>query len=312
MARYQPVRLASVGILSLIAVTCLSMSLAAQTVKIQGMIKARSGTTLILQTSDSPKLIVLLTDKTQVGQIQGVLKARRKEMSMAALIPGLEVQVDATYDDQNQLVAKLVKFQGNDLERAQSIQAGLHETHVQAEKNREELEKQNAELKAQTESLKLQQEQLTAQQQKIAANKAAIDAAIARFGQLDDYYILDELTVYFGNGEVKLDPQYSPQLLKLAEKAKTIEAYNIQVVGYASSVGSVALNQELSEDRADSVSNFLVQQGHIPLTNVLAPGAMGESRQVGEDKTAEGQAKNRRVVVRVLQNKEIAGLQSSR
>jgi outer membrane protein OmpA-like peptidoglycan-associated protein len=118
--------------------------------------------------------------------------------------------------------------------------------------------------------------------------------------------------VYFGNGEVKLDPQYTTPLLKLAEKAKTIEAYNIQVVGYASSVGSVALNQELSEDRADSVTNFLVQQGHIPLTNLLAPGAMGESRQVGEDKTAEGQAKNRRVVVRVLQNKGIAGLQSSR
>jgi hypothetical protein len=39
---------------------------------------------------------------------------------------------------------------------------------------------------------------------------------------------------------------------------------------------------------------------------MLAPGTMGESRQVGSDKTAEGQAQNRRVVVRVLQNKGIA------
>jgi outer membrane protein OmpA-like peptidoglycan-associated protein len=152
---------------------------------------------------------------------------------------------------------------------------------------------------------------LNAQQEKIAANRAAINAAMARFGQLDDYYILDEVTVYFGNGEVTIDPQYRTQLSKLAEKAKTIEAYNIQVVGYASAVGSVALNQQLSEDRADSVSNLLVQQSHIPLTNLLAPGAMGESRQVGDDNTAEGQAKNRRVVVRVLQNKGIAGLQRS-
>ena len=312
MSREKPVRLASVGILAPILLASLSAILSAQTVKIQGMIKARSGATIIVQTSDSPKVIVLLTDETEVGQIQGMLKARRKEMSMAALIPGLEIQVDGTYGSQHQLVAKLVKFKGNDLERAQSIQAGLHETQEQAQRNREELEKQNAKLKAQTESLKHQQKQLTAQQEKIAGNKAAIDAAIVRFGQLDDYYILDELTVYFGNGEVKVDPQYKTQLLKLAEKAKTIEAYNIQVVGYASSVGSVALNQELSEDRADSISNFLVQQGHIPLTNLLAPGAMGESRQVGEDKTAEGQAKNRRVVVRILQNKGIAGLQSSR
>jgi hypothetical protein len=40
---------------------------------------------------------------------------------------------------------------------------------------------------------------------------------------------------------------------------------------------------------------------------MLAPGAMGESRQVGSDKTAEGQAENRRVVVRALLNKGIAG-----
>jgi hypothetical protein len=54
-----------------------------------------------LQTSDSPNLVVLLTDNTQVGQVQGVLKARRKEVSMAALIPGLPVKVEGAYNDQN-------------------------------------------------------------------------------------------------------------------------------------------------------------------------------------------------------------------
>ena len=158
-------------------------------------------------------------------------------------------------------------------------------------------------MKAQTESLKQQQE-------KIDANKAAIDAAIARFGQLDDYYILDEMTVYFGNGKVAIDPQYQTQLLKLAGESKAIAAYNVQVIGYASADGSVALNQKLSEDRANAVTNFLVQHGNIPLTNLLAPGAMGETRQVADDKTAEGQAQNRRVVVRILQNKGIAGLKA--
>jgi hypothetical protein len=41
---------------------------------------------------------------------------------------------------------------------------------------------------------------------------------------------------------------------------------------------------------------------------MLAPGAMGESRQIGGDeKTADTEAENRRVVVRILQNKAIAG-----
>jgi outer membrane protein OmpA-like peptidoglycan-associated protein len=81
----------------------------------------------------------------------------------------------------------------------------------------------------------------------------------------------------------------------------------IQVEGYASSVGSTSINQKLSQDRAANVTTILLQQGHVSLTRMLAPGAMGESDQVGNDKTAEGQAENRRVVVRVLQNKGVAG-----
>jgi OmpA-OmpF porin, OOP family len=301
-------RITSMTTLSLTMFGLLSMTVLAQSVKVEGIIKARNGDTTILQTSNSPEVTVLLTDSTQVGQVQGVFKARRKQMSMAALIPGLAVKVEGTYDAQNQLVAKSVSFKGNDLEDAEKIEAGMHETKVQVRQNKEELEAQNAALKEQNEALQQQQAQLTEHQAKIAANKAAVDAAIARFGQLDDYYIFDEVTVYFANGKVKVDPKYTPQLLALADKAKSINGYMIEVKGFASSVGSVELNQQLSEDRADSVTNILVQQGHIPLTRMLAPGAMGETHQVGSDKTAEGQAENRRVVVRVLQNKGIAGI----
>lgn len=279
----------------------LSTTIVSAQTKVEGVIKGRDGAKIILQTSDSPKLIVLLTDSTDVAQVQGALKARKKRMSMAALVPGLPIKVEGTYDTQNQLVASTVRFKGNDLEQAQAIQAGLHETQAQAQQNTEELEKQNAALKAQNEVL-------TEQQKQIEANKAAIAANTARFGQLDDYYIWDEVTVLFGNGKVKVDPQYVPQLIALAEKAKTVNGYMIQVKGYASTSGSAALNQKLSEDRANQVTNILLQQGHVSLTNMLAPGAMGENHQVEKDKTEDNEAANRRVVVRVLQNKGIAGI----
>jgi outer membrane protein OmpA-like peptidoglycan-associated protein len=287
-------------ILSLLLVGLSGTMMFAQT-KIEGVIRARSGATVILHTADSAKVVVLLTDSTDVGQVQGLLKARNKKMSMAALIPGLPIKVEGTYDAENQLIAKTVRFKGNDLEQAQNAQVGLAETKETAQQNKEDLEKANA-------ALKEQQEALTEQEKKIAANKAAIAAATARFGQLDDYYILDEVTVYFGNGKVKVDPKYNPELVALAEKAKGINGYVIQVKGYASASGSTALNQKLSEDRANNVTSLLLQQGHVPLTNMLAPGAMGESHQVGKDKTADTEAENRRVVVRILQNKGIAGL----
>jgi OmpA-OmpF porin, OOP family len=300
MSHYRQVRITRLTVLS-VFVCALSTAVAAENVKVEGLIKARNGDTMTVQTSRAPDLVVLLNDNTEVGQVQGVLKARRKQMSMAALIPGLAVKVEGTYNDRNELVATLIKFKGNDLQRAESIQAGMHES-------KEELKKQQAELQEHYEALQSHQAQLTEQQAKIAANKVAIEAAVARFGQLDDYYIFDEVSVYFANGKVNVDPKYASQLLALAQKAKTIEGYMIEVKGYASSVGSAALNQRLSEDRASNVTNILLQQANIPLTRMLAPGAMGESQQVGNANTAQGQAENRRVVVRVLQNKAIAGI----
>ena len=300
MTRNEPSAFLATTILSLLLVGLSGTMMFAQT-KIEGVIRGRSGATVILQTANSVKVVVLLTDSTDVGQVQGLLKARNKKMSMAALIPGLPIKVEGTYDAENQLIARTVRFKGNDLEQAQNAQVGLAETKETAQQNKEDLEKANA-------ALKEHQDALTEQEKKIAANQAAIAAATARFGQLDDYYILDEITVYFGNGKVKVDPKYNPELVALAEKAKGINGYVIQVKGYASASGSTALNQKLSEDRANNVTNILLQQGHVPLTNMLAPGAMGESHQVGNDKTADTEAENRRVVVRILQNKGIAGL----
>src|SRR5436309_14010267 len=89
MLQNQPIRLPLAGLLFALALTSLTSTLFAQTTKLRGVIKGRSGASLILQTSDSPNVSVLLTDNTAVSQIKGVLKARRESMSMAALIPGL-------------------------------------------------------------------------------------------------------------------------------------------------------------------------------------------------------------------------------
>ncbi|MGA3315315.1 MAG: OmpA family protein [Candidatus Korobacteraceae bacterium] len=307
MTRSKLLKTLSIVALLVTLVALSSTIVSAQSAKAEGLITGRSGDTMTIRTADSSSVVVVLTDTTQVAQVVGAFKARRKQMSMAALVPGLQVQVEGSYNPQNQLVATSVKFKGNDLEDAQKIQAGLAPAKEQIQQNEQELAEQKAALARQQQEMQEQQQKMKEAQDKIDANKAAIEAANKRFGQLDDYNILDEVTVYFGNGKVKVDPKYIPQLQELAKKAETINGYVIQVKGYASSVGSASLNQKLSDDRASNVTNILIQQGHVPLTRMLAPGAMGETHQVGNDKTAEGQAENRRVVVRVLQNKGIAG-----
>jgi OOP family OmpA-OmpF porin len=274
---------------------------------VQGVINGRSGATMTLQTVDTPKLVVLLTPTTEVDEVQGMLKARKKQMAVTSLIPGLPVQVQGTTNDQGQLVADSVKFKGNDLKAAMDAQAGLQPTVAAQQADQAKIQANQEALAAQQAALASQQAQLSAADQKIAANKAAIAAANKRFGELGDYNIMGEVTVLFGNGKTSVEPQYRPQLSKLAEQALTITGYVIQVKGYASAVGSASLNQRLSVERANAVTQYLEQDANVPLTNMLAPGAMGTADQVVPDKTAEGQAENRRVVVMILQNKGIAG-----
>jgi OmpA-OmpF porin, OOP family len=300
-------RIAFVITLSLAALLPLCGTAAAQSAQIQGVIDGRSGATMTVKTQDAGNVVVVLSDMTQVEEVEGGLHMRKKSMGMTALVPGLAVQVKGSYNAQNQLAADSVKFKGSDLKTATDIQAGVAPAEAQLQAQQQQMAQQEAQIQQQQAQIQATQAEQAKHDQEIAAQKAAIAAANKRFGELGDYNILGEVTVLFGNGKVAIEPQYKPQLLDLAQKAVTINGYVIQVKGYASAVGSAALNQKLSTERANNVTEFLEQQGHIPLTNMLAPGAMGTARQVAPDNTAEGQADNRRVVVRILQNKGIAG-----
>jgi OOP family OmpA-OmpF porin len=80
----------------------------------------------------------------------------------------------------------------------------------------------------------------------------------------------------------------------------------VQIEGHASGVDPYALNQRLSRARAEAVA-MLLQQSGVPTTKMFVPAAMGISDQAASNTTREGQAQNRRVVIRVLQNRGITG-----
>src|SRR5271170_5127900 len=172
MNKLRALRFTTLIALAMAAFAFTSHRAIAQT-QLQGVIDGRSGPTMSLQQVGSPDVTVLLTDSTEVGEVEGVFHGRTKQMSMTALIPGLPVQVKGTYNGQNQLVADSVKFKGSDLKAAMDAQAGLQPTEQKVAANTAEIQQSQQELAAQQAALQAQQSQLTAEQQKIAANKAA-------------------------------------------------------------------------------------------------------------------------------------------
>lgn len=90
-------------------------------------------------------------------------------------------------------------------------------------------------------------------------------------------------------------------LTDLATKVKGLDrTVYLEIEGHTDNIGSDAYNEKLGAERAEAVRNFLAENGGIPLhaMNVIS---YGESKPVAANNTAEGRAKNRRVVVRVLE-----------
>jgi outer membrane protein OmpA-like peptidoglycan-associated protein len=286
---------------------------AGEKAKVKGMIITRTGETLIVSGPDG-KTTVVLTDDTKTKDDKGLFGLDKQQLSNAVLIPGLKLKVDGESDDQGRVVAKTITVDGDDLETAEMIQSGLNPTAEQVAANVQKLETHQQGIAANKTQLAAQKENIETNQQNIGANKQQIDENIKdieentqRFAALSDYDVKGQATVKFAVGSSKISPEDQEQLKQLAQSAESLKGYIVEVMGYADSTGNAAMNTKLSEDRAKGVITYLVQQGNVPIRHIVAPGAMGEYGAAAPNETKAGRAENRRVEVKILVNKGIAG-----
>ncbi|MFZ1615544.1 MAG: OmpA family protein [Holophaga sp.] len=110
--------------------------------------------------------------------------------------------------------------------------------------------------------------------------------------------ILDEALLHFANNQAVLPPEAVEAIRTVATSLKGYTGtYDLLVTGHTSSVGSKAHNKALSLRRAQAVAEILVAEG-ISRDRVKSAG-MGPDQPIAENKTKEGQAKNRRVEIDV-------------
>ncbi|MBV6417355.1 MAG: hypothetical protein CMLOHMNK_02017 [Steroidobacteraceae bacterium] len=103
------------------------------------------------------------------------------------------------------------------------------------------------------------------------------------------------LRVFFDNDSANLKPESYPDLDRAVALMKRNELVRATVEGHTDSNGSDAYNLRLSQKRADAVRQYMIDQG-IAAARLDAVGR-GESQPRADNKTAEGRAENRRVVL---------------
>ena len=150
-----------------------------------------------------------------------------------------------------------------------------------------------------------EQSRLAAQQAQLAAQQADTDKAAMR-AKLSEQLnlilqtrdsarglIVSMSDVLFDTGKFSLKPGAREKLAKVAGILLAYPGLNIEVGGYTDNVGGDAMNQTLSENRADSVRDYLVQEGVS--TNSVSAKGFGNTLPVATNDNSAGRQQNRRV-----------------
>ncbi len=150
-----------------------------------------------------------------------------------------------------------------------------------------------------------EQSRLAAQQAQLAAQQADTDKAAMRAKlseQLNSILqtrdsarglIVSMSDVLFDTGKYSLKPGAREKLAKVAGILLAYPGLNIEVGGYTDNVGGDSMNQTLSENRAGSVRDYLVQEGVA--TNAVSAKGFGNTLPVASNDNAAGRQQNRRV-----------------
>jgi len=138
--------------------------------------------------------------------------------------------------------------------------------------------------------------QMDQQEAELRRQMAGSGVDIYREGDTIRLQAPENITFDVNRSDVK--PQFRPVLDQLAQSIQQYPGTVVQVEGHTDSTGSAAYNQTLSENRANSVRNYLVQRG-VDSQRIYAVG-YGFTRPIADNSTPEGRAQNRRVEILIV------------
>ena len=276
---------------------------------LKGVVTRRDADTFIVRDMNGIDTVVRLDDETTVKTRGGFLRGGTN-YGQTSILRGLNLEVEGRGNDSGELIADKVRFNESDLNVARAVEsraapleerASETETKLtQVEANAQRLAGQLEELAAVSNAARggAKQAQATAD-----AAVAGVNATNERISALDDYSPQSTAAVNFRTGSAVLTDEAKKMLDDIAGKALNAKGYVLEISGYADSRGSINLNRQLSQRRADAVIRYLVENHQIPLRRIVTPYGYGELNPVAENATREGRAQNRRVEIKLLVNK---------
>lgn len=180
-------------------------------------------------------------------------------------------------------------------EERRRMTAGMEEVSRQLEALRAE----RSELESQMGRLRQERQQLQREQ---AALESRLQGALSQVAETRESargFIVSLPDILFDSGQSSLKPDARIAIAKLAGILLILQDLNLRIEGHTDSTGSAQLNQRLSEERAESVREWLITQG-VEGRRIVTAG-YGQDRPVADNSTRAGRRQNRRVEIIVAE-----------
>ena len=185
---------------------------------------------------------------------------------------------------------------------AEALAKAKQEAEDMAARTKAEADARDAKAKAETEALMAKEEAARAEAEKALKGAEALRAQLLeQFNRILETrdtvrgLVVNMGDVLFDTGKFDLRPLAREKLARLSGIVLAHAGLNLDVEGHTDSVGSDEFNQRLSEQRAQSVRKYLLEQG-LPETSVTAVG-FGKTTPVADNSTVAGRQQNRRVEI---------------
>jgi len=296
-----------------------------QKTELRGVIVERGESEFVVRDQSDREMLVKFGAATEVKEKRRNFLRSGTAYTEADLIPGLNVVVKGVGDVDGNLIAQRVSFTQDDLKVAQTIWSRVHpvdkrltQTEGELALTQDEVRRNQANNEGRIEELdaafqlsrgEAREARESADNAQATADEAieGVAAADARITALDDFSEVKKVDVLFDLNSSELDANARLLLDGFTEVAAGERAYLFEVTGYSSSDGNPDYNRLLSEQRAEQVVKYLVDQHQVPLRRILSAFGHGENLPASDNKTFEGRQQNRRVQVRFLVSKALAG-----
>ena len=243
-----------------------------------------------------------------------VLAVRNKDLSVEMLIlqweeplreiAGAADVLPAMSTGHDELAAELVAYVENARNEMQSLEQDVDASDLRLADMEEEIRALDARLGGATAERAALVQRLEAQarvKEQFQQVEKMFGRSEARVFREGDNVILRLVGLSFDSGDSAIK-QGSFDLLAKVEKAIDIfPRSELLIEGHTDSYGGDELNQKLSQDRAESLQQYMINAMRIPSYRVIATG-FGETNPVANNETAAGRAKNRRIDIVIKPN----------